>query len=187
MIGCYKNHGGYLSNYELELEMKKIKRESRIHRVHLETLDEIEISTPTNEWVVGCDQKGELIIGETKTSPSFIKTVSINNREEAYSFNIKLGHDVKRILRIGKGTPYTKLKVFLMGRDILLRPVRVLNNVGEGVCIFCEILIEDAPSNRKPCRLKVDDKILNFCCKQHRKKWKKENVGKAGLNLEPTH
>lgn len=134
-------HKGLCMEFEEKIKQLKEKRKSSIEKIYLRSLDEVEIRTPTQFYVIGVDSNGELVIGETKLSPRYVKTISLIGHD------IKIPKSLKSELKIGKGTNFLRAKVFAIGRDILIRPIAVPEPELDGYCSWCKKQIVSDPKN----------------------------------------
>lgn len=156
---------------EKKIERLKKKRKSKVHHIKLETLDELEIETPTQYYVLGVDKDGYLIIGRTGWSPRFIEVQTILDGK------INIPAKVINELRIGKGTEFKRAKVYTIGRDILIRPIRMPPEWDGRHCSYCGTLIEEVPRNYKPCTMRALGVKFAFCSKTHRRMFREEKIG----------
>lgn len=166
------------SELEKKVERLKEKRKSKIHRVYMKSLDEIEIETPTQVYVLGIDGDGYMVIGRTGWSPRFIETQTI--KDHTIRIPRKLIHELK----IGEGTKFVRAKIYAIGRDILIRPIKIPPKWDGRHCSYCGMLIEDASRRKKPCTIRWLGIRFAFCSKEHRGLFRKEKIGKGELKYE---
>lgn len=165
---------------ELDKKIKRLKekRDSKIDKIRLETLDEVEIHTPHQWYVIGVDYYGELIIGETPISPRFVEVRSIREN------NITFPRNMMKELRIGEGTDYIRAKIFTLGKDILIRPFKLPDKWDGRNCAWCGNKISDVPRYYKPCTLTTLGIKWGFCSKTHRQRFREEKIGKGRIKYE---